>query len=270
MNARTRETNQEKSRRIMDLLPLIFKSGYIGEQGILTGGVALNLEFPNKRFATDIDLKDVNTGHLDFRRRFDYFADELRKTAESNGYHFKIGVEKSPRGKLYYINANGEEDRISIDVALGNDVSFCLEPLLKSYPGVGEIRVLPLEEMLGRKISMLSRPRLRGHKRYSDLLDVYNSLSCGQLDDRLLKAMFVYAMTLLGVRICPTTIKDMLDWHDPSRFQSGIESKTNQEVQFQLVRDTILARYASLCRLTAAERDYNQGKTNQFELLNLR
>ena len=94
---------------------------------------------------------------------------------------------------------------------------------------------------------MLSRPRLRGHKRYSDLLDVYNSISCSDINDGLLRKCFAYTMGRLGVKITSHKLREMVDWHDPARFSAGIAEKTDQELLFSDIRTGVIDRYRFLC-----------------------
>lgn len=249
------EANREKSVRIFDFLPVIFNSGYIAEQGILSGGTAINLRMNKRRFPTDIDLKDENHLGLGFRERFDFFADELREAAESLGYGFKISVEHSPKGKLYYTNALGLPDNITVDICLSAPCRLPTEQV--DTQEAGRIRTMNLEEMLGSKTAMLSRPRLRGHKRFGDLLDVYNS-TYNQLDNETLKAMFIYVMTELGVQITPGKLDEMVSWHNPKKFEDGIRAKTDSEVNFETVKTRVISHYNFLCQLVPQERKYNQ------------
>jgi len=252
--SQNKELNKQKAQRIIDIVPAIFSSGYLSEEAVLTGGLALNLEFAKRRFSTDIDLACLNGKELSFDKRIGYFADELRGVAQRNGYGFMIRIGKSSKAKLTYINHLGEEDAIGVDIYVSPNHHY-LDPQEKEYSEIGLIRVMQLEEMLGGKISMLSRPRLRGHKRFSDLLDVYNSTFSENIDGELLQEMFVNYMTQLGIKVTQDKLAQMVDWHNFEKFQRGIEPKTEQQITFSNLRERILTHYRNLCDLTPTQRE---------------
>lgn len=248
--------NKEKCGRIIDIVPFIFSSGYMSEKGVIFGGIPLNLEFPERRFPTDIDLFCLDDPDSSFEKRNGHFADELRSIAGRTGYGFKIRIGRHSKAKLFYNNHLGAGDCISIDVHT-LPYRYFLEPVEREYPETGRIRTLQLEEMVGRKISMLSRPKPRGQKRFSDLLDVYHSTKCENIDEQKLKRVFIQKMTSMGVKIRRDHLVKMIDWNDPDRFQSGIESKTEYQINFYDLRDSILSRYRYLCNLSINEKRYN-------------
>jgi hypothetical protein len=237
---------QEKTRRLLDIIPMLFQQGSIGRCSVLTGGAGLNLEFTKSRFLTDLDIKDLNPQCLPFRQRFDYYADELRSIANEKGYGFKIHVSSTPKAKFVYRNSMGNEDNFIVDVSLTRSATI-FPPMVKSYASVGTIRVLELEEMLGGKLAMLSRPRLRGKKRYSDLIDTYNAAERVQNYGHLDHA-FRHVMDGLGVTITPQLLRNMLAWHRPEKFYEGVREKTDQYVSFETVSNKLLDTYGRLFR----------------------
>jgi hypothetical protein len=246
----------EMVRRLLSLIPLLCGTPYLGRNGAIMGSTGLYLVMGgDARDPTDIDMADSQLEGGMFKERISTIADEVRPVAEAAGYSLKMNMARRSGLRFCYSDQHNKNGKIKVDLSM-NGRTHVLEPEVKCYEGIGDVRLVRLEEMLASKIAMLSRPGLRGDKRYSDMLDIYASIGL-DVDQDLLRKSFVYVMSELGITIGRSKMRDMLMWHKPSKFNAGVERVFGESIDCEAIKSEIERRYRGLCQLTTEERAYN-------------
>lgn len=258
----------ERDGRLLGLLPKLFSEPELRDSVVLSGGLALNLALrkisaARSRPITDIDLRDMNPAGAEWYDRANRLVDGLRSACDGGDYEFQARVANSSKAWLYYTNGAGERDALSIDV--NHAETRPLLPTIVQTADCGGIPSLALEELVGGKIAMLSRARLRGKKRFSDLVDCYNATYLPAIDSDALRHTFLTTMTGLGITVSSDKMREMLSWHAPEKTEEGIYATTGLRIGFDELRSGIQAAYNSLCRLTPAERAYNREGVAAFK-----